>query len=99
MILTVSARVSARRFPSGFAATSWNGVYMGEVARMAPPGKIGDATSGSTFLTFIGYVLGPLVFSAVVEHTGSYRIAFVLTALLPLSALALLRAKRRGGAR
>jgi len=93
------AAILAAGIASGFAATSWNGVYMGEVARMAPPGKIGDATSGSTFLTFIGYVLGPLVFSAVVEHTGSYRIAFVLTALLPLSALALLRAKRRGGAR
>jgi MFS family permease len=71
---------------------------MGEVARMAPPGKIGDATSGSTFLTFIGYVLGPIAFAAVVAQTGSYRIAFALAALLPVSALVLLRAKR-GGAR
>lgn len=88
---------------SGFAATSWNGVYMGEVARMAPPGKIGDATSGSTFLTFIGYVLGPLAFSTVVASTGSYRLAFTLAAILPLTALALLRTHRepasRGGAR
>jgi MFS family permease len=84
---------------SGFAATSWNGVYMGEVARMAPPGKIGDATSGSTFLTFIGYVLGPIAFSVVVEQTGSYRVAFALASLLPLSALVLLRGKRLGGSR
>jgi MFS family permease len=80
---------------SGFAATSWNGVYMAEVARMAPPGRIGDATSGSTFLTFIGYVLGPIAFSAVVAQTGSYRIAFVLTAALPLSGLLLLRGGKR----
>jgi MFS family permease len=80
---------------SGFAATSWNGIYMAEVARMAPPGKIGDATSGSTFLTFIGYVLGPVAFATVVEQTGSYRIAFVLAAALPLSAVLLLRAPRR----
>jgi MFS family permease len=80
---------------SGFAATSWNGIYMAEVARMAPPGKIGDATSGSTFLTFIGYVLGPVAFATVVGQTGSYRIAFVLAAALPLSAVLLLRAPRR----
>jgi MFS family permease len=81
---------------SGFAATSWNGIYMAEVARMAPEGRIGDATSGSTFLTFIGYVLGPFVFATVVEQTASYRIAFLLAAALPLSAVLLLRAPLRG---
>jgi MFS family permease len=81
---------------SGFAATSWNGIYMAEVARMAPEGRIGDATSGSTFLTFIGYVLGPIVFATVVEQTASYRIAFLLAAALPLSAVLLLRAPLRG---
>jgi MFS family permease len=83
--------VLATAVASGFAATSWNGVYMGEVARMAPPGRIGEATSGSTFLTFIGYVLGPVAFAAMVEHTGSYRLAFLAIAALPPTALALLR--------
>jgi MFS family permease len=90
--------VLAAGVASGFAATSWNGIYLGEVARVTPPGRIGDATSGSTFLTFIGYVLGPVVFAAVVEAWGSYRLAFALIAVLPLTALALLRLGRRAEA-
>src|SRR5262249_4345461 len=86
--------IGAAATVSAFAATSWKGVYMGEVARMASPGRIGDATSGSTFLTFIGYVLGPVAFATVVARTGSYRIAFALAALLPLTALLLLWTKR-----
>ncbi|HZS85203.1 MAG TPA: MFS transporter [Stellaceae bacterium] len=79
----------------GFAATSWNGVYLAEIARIALPGQVGDATSGSTFVTFIGYVLGPASFAALVGATQSYRLAFALVALLPLSAaLLLLRARR-----
>jgi MFS family permease len=87
--------IVAAAIASGFAATSWNGIYMAEVARLAPAGRIGDATSGSTFLTFIGYVLGPIAFATVVAGTGSYRIAFALAALLPLTALAVLRGGRR----
>jgi MFS family permease len=70
----------------GFAATSWNGIYLAEIARVAPPGQVGDATSGSTFLTFIGYVVGPAAFATCVEASGSYRLAFAMIAILPLSA-------------
>jgi MFS family permease len=72
---------------AGLAATSWNGVYLAELAHVAPPGKIGEATAGASLLTFVGYVLGPAAFAMVVDHTGSYRMAFGLAALLPASAL------------
>lgn len=76
---------------SGLAATSWNGVYLAEIARVAPPGKVGDATAGTSILTFVGYVLGPAAFAVLVDVAGSYRIAFALAALLPLSAVIVLR--------
>ncbi len=75
---------------TGLAAISWNGIYLAEVARMAPPGKVGDATSGASILTFIGYVLGPASLALLVQYSDSYRLAFVLMAVLPAVALVLL---------
>ncbi len=57
---------------SGVAAGSWNGIYLGEIARAAPEGEIGQATAGSTFFVFIGYALGPVVFSTLVTLSGGY---------------------------
>jgi MFS family permease len=76
---------------AGLAATSWNGVYLAEIARVAPQGKVGEATAGASLLTFVGYVLGPAAFAMIVDLADSYRIAFAIAALLPLSAVALLR--------
>jgi len=79
---------------SGLAVGSWNGVYLAEVASHAAPGKVGEATSGSTFLTFLGYVCGPLAFSVAVQTTGHYSAAFVAAGVLPLIAsLGLMRVK------
>jgi MFS family permease len=79
---------------SGLAVGSWNGVYLAEVASHAAKGKVGEATSGSTFLTFLGYVCGPVAFSAAVQATGDYRAAFIAAGGLPLVAsLGLMRFK------
>ncbi|MCC7274089.1 MAG: MFS transporter [Alphaproteobacteria bacterium] len=87
--------VAAVAVVAGIASISWNGVYLAEVARSAPAGRIGDVTAGSTFFTFIGYVLGPAAFAEIVAWTGSYPTAFGLIAALPLTAgLALLAAAR-----
>jgi MFS family permease len=79
---------------AGLAATSWNGVYLAELAHVAPPGKIGEATAGASLLTFVGYVLGSAAFAIIVDQTESYRIAFGLAALLPASAVIVLRQAR-----
>jgi MFS family permease len=79
---------------AGLAATSWNGIYLAEIARVAPHGRVGDATAGASILTFIGYILGPATFAVIVDHSGSYRLAFVLAAMLPMIAVvASLRAR------
>jgi predicted MFS family arabinose efflux permease len=64
----------------GLTGLSWNGVYLAEVAVIAPPGSAGAATGGALSVTFLGIVLGPALFSAVVSFTGSYALAFSIVA-------------------
>lgn len=77
---------------AGLAVASWNGVYLSEVARVAPPDAIGDATAGSTFFVFIGYVIGPSAFAALVQISGGYQIPFwTIAALVSLAGVQLWR--------
>lgn len=79
---------SAWPLPSIFAVTailgltglSWNGVYLAEVAAIAPTGTAGAATGGALSMTFLGIVLGPALFSAVVSLSGSYTLGFCIVA-------------------
>ena len=61
----------------GATAIGWNGVYLAEVARLAPPGFAGTATGGTLFFTFLGVVVGPPVFGAITEATGSFSAGFL----------------------
>lgn len=72
---------------SGVTVVSWNGVFLAEVARLTPPAHVGEASAGSTLLTFVGYVIGPAAFAALVEATGSYRIGFAVVVVFALAAL------------
>lgn len=77
------------------AATSvaWNGVYYADLVRHVKPNEVGKATAGTQTLLFLGGVFGGSAFALVVSLAGSYSMAFVLCALLPVIAgLALLRA-------
>ncbi len=64
----------------GTTGLSWNGVYLAEVARLAPAGAAGAATGGALSVTFVGIVLGPALFSLVVSLSDSYALAFALVA-------------------
>ncbi len=65
-------------FAAAFGATAvgWNGVMLAEVARRAPPGSAGAATGGVLFFTFLGVVVTPLLFNAVLAAAGTYSAAF-----------------------
>lgn len=66
----------------GASATGWNGVYLAEVVRQAPPGQAGTATGGALALTFFGAVVGPLTFAGVAaDGTDGFRAAYALLAL------------------
>ncbi|MGH8674246.1 MAG: MFS transporter [Burkholderiales bacterium] len=67
-------------FASVFGATAvgWNGVYLAEVARLAPAGKVGEATGGCLFFTFLGVVVTPPAFNAALAFTANYAAAFAV---------------------
>ncbi len=69
----------------GATAVGWNGVFLAEVARLAPEGRVAIVTGGTQFFTFAGVLIGPPVFGAIASATGSYGAGFILIAALPLA--------------
>jgi MFS family permease len=69
-------------YASAFGATAvgWNGVFLAEVAKLAPDGRAGEATGGALFFTFLGVVITPLLFNAVLALAGSYSVAYSIFA-------------------
>ena len=68
----------------GATAVGWNGVYLAEVARIAPPGRAGAATGASLAMTYSGVVALPSLFWAVHTASGNYAAAFVTVGALTL---------------
>src|SRR5436190_1441853 len=56
----------------GASAIGWNGVFVAEVARIAPAGDIAQATGATLGMTYFGVVVGPFIFWAIVTATASY---------------------------
>ena len=73
LIVTVAAAIGA-------TVASWNGVFMAEVIRTAPPDQVSAATGGTIFFTYFGLVVGPLVFAALVAISDGYSLAFYVIA-------------------
>jgi MFS family permease len=67
----------------GATAVGWNGVFLAELTRLAPQGRIGDVTGGSAFFTFLGVVTMPPLFYLVLEATSSYGLAYALFGIAP----------------
>ena len=96
-LMALSAFVAAAMAPSwpyivillvsfvyGASAIGWNGVYLSEVVRMAPPGKAGSATGASLAMTYAGVVFLPTMFWLIVHVSGSYAAAFVVAGIFTL---------------
>jgi len=69
----------------GATAIGWNGVYLAEVARLAPAGEAGLITGGTLFFTYLGVVVGPPFFGALAEGLGSFSMAYAATAAFTLT--------------
>ncbi len=82
----------------GGTAMAWNGVFLGEVARLAEPGKAGEATGATGLFTFGGVAIVPGLYTTIVLLTESYVAAYLVAAILPGGVgIALLRASRAAG--
>ena len=82
----------------GLTAVGWNGIYLAEVARVVPIEKVGAATGGVLMFTFVGIVVGPSSFAAIVAMTGSHAAALIaLDALVLVTVVALLTRRGPGG--
>jgi MFS family permease len=80
----------------GASAVGWNGVYLAEVARLAPAGQVGAITGGTQFFTFFGAVVAPPLFGFAVGLVGGYANAYLAVSFVPgLLGLYLLAPARR----
>ena len=81
----------------GGTAIGWNGVFIAEIARRAPPGRAGEFVGATSFFVFVGPVLWPLLFRGILYVTHSYEVGFiVMAAAAGVSALAIARLLRHG---
>ena len=85
-----SLTLAGLMFVFGASASGWNGVYLAEVARQAPPGAVGKATSGTLACTFLGVIVGAPLFGLIVSGPGGFAIAFGMQAVLALGVALLL---------
>ncbi|MBX3499871.1 MAG: MFS transporter [Alphaproteobacteria bacterium] len=84
----------------GATTIGWAGVVYGEVARRAPAGRTAEASGGITAFMFAGIVIGPAIFSAIVQAAGSFTPAYaVLAVAIAAIAAAMLWRLSQGGAR
>lgn len=66
----------------GGTAVGWNGVYLAEVARLAPADKVGAVTGATSMYTYGGVLAVPTIFALIVAQTDSYAAGFFFAALL-----------------
>lgn len=60
----------------GAAAVGWNGLFLAEVARWSPRGKVSVATSAAMTWNFAGILIGPALFATVFNAVGSYAVTY-----------------------
>ncbi|TXL73579.1 MFS transporter [Vineibacter terrae] len=81
----------------GGSAIGWNGVFISECARRAPPGRAGEFVGATSFFVFLGPVLWPVMFRAILYATQSYPAGFAIMATATgVSAVAITGLLRRG---
>lgn len=78
----------------GATAVGWNGVFLAEVARVAPQGRTSEATGGCLFFTYLGVVLTPPAFNALLALGGGYALAYAAFAVPSIAVGAWLLAGR-----
>ncbi|TCZ57787.1 MFS transporter [Roseicella aquatilis] len=75
----------------GATAVGWTGLLLAEIARVAPPGRVGAATSAMGFAMGLTMLVAPSAMSLLVQATGGYGAAFGLCVAAAAVAVLVLR--------
>ena len=67
---------------AGASGNGWVGLYFAELARLSPTTKVAEVAAASQFITYLGIVCGPLLFSAMLLVLGGYGLSFVALAAM-----------------
>jgi MFS family permease len=77
----------------GFSISTWNGLYLAEIAILAPD-SVSEATAATTFFVFSTYMVTPPIAGLIISLFG-YRAVFLVTACVAVSSAAILFTGRR----
>ena len=80
----------------GLSAFSWTGIYGTLAIELAGSASAASAVAWVHLLGGVGSLGGPPLFGFLVDHTGSYRIAWLAAALAVLTGLLATLALREG---
>jgi MFS family permease len=83
----------------GISGNGWQGIVLAEIARLAPPDRLTDATAGATICAFVAYFVSPMVFAMLVGLTNSWSLPMLLVGAQAGVAAALLTPRLLGEAR
>jgi MFS family permease len=75
----------AAAFFCGLTASGWNGVFLAEVARLAPADRLAEATGSVLTASYAGLLVSPLLVAAVAS-TGTLATSYAALATLALIA-------------
>ena len=79
----------------GLSAIGWNGVFLAEIARLAPKGCVSNATVGAMVPTYAGVVVGPASFAVLHGLSGAHTLTFGIFAFISLIGFTLVLLARR----
>jgi MFS family permease len=77
----------------GFSISTWNGLYLAEIAILAPD-SVSEATAATTFFVFSTYMITPPIAGLIISLFG-YRAVFLVTACVAVSSAVILFTGRR----
>lgn len=70
----------------GLTAIGWNGVFLAEVARIAPQGKVAHATGAALMFTYTGPATAPFLFWLLLTASGDYIVPYLASAVVMFAA-------------
>ncbi|WP_137128533.1 MFS transporter [Roseomonas sp. HF4] len=64
----------------GMTGTAFQGIMLAEMARLAPPDRLAEATAGAALLGFLTYFAAPAAFAYVVRLSGDWTLPMLIVA-------------------